>query len=153
VCHDNIVASVACCGHNFNVGALVKRHSLNHVLRLLQHHCLPVGQRKGALDKALGEHVAGRVRALGELLAALALNDRPVEARLQHALALSRRSRSLHSTSDAARLPCLALHVVGGSLSTESLHLGMSHEDLDEVGGVDYCHLGTLHEKKYILRV
>ena len=87
------------------------------------------------------------VRARRGHLAARAVGERATEALLQHALALGRRRGGLHGARFAAHGAGLALHVGGGSLGSEGLHLGMGHEELDEVGGVDHCELATLHEK------
>jgi len=120
----------------------------HRLLRNLHVHPLPARQHHAALDEALRHLLPARVGACRGLLEARAVGERAAEALLQHALALGRRRRGLHRAREAGHGAGLALHEGGGSLGNEGLHLGMGHEELDEVRRVDHGELATLHETK-----
>ena len=118
------------------------------LLRLLQQDRPAVLAQHRALHEAVDAHVALGVRGRAALLAALAAQDRTLVSRLQHALALRRRSGRLHSTRHACHGAGLALDEGSAGLGTECTHLVVRHDNVDNVDAIGNRELASLHEKE-----
>ena len=106
----------------------------------------PVLQQHRALGEALGEDVAGGVRARGRALAALALHSVFMKLTLQEALPLVRRRRRLHNARDARRRARLGLVEGCDGGGAEAIHLSMRREDCKKIQRAYNSHSVTLHK-------